>query len=138
MRRTVEGDRLLLKEWIAAFYRETGAGGGDPDAAVDKALTQESRGLYLWEDGVPVSMAGYVAGTPNGVRIGAVYTPPEKRRRGYAGACVAAVSQMLLDQGRRFCFLYTDLANPTSNHIYQEIGYRPVADSAMLRFEDAD
>ncbi|NLT43149.1 MAG: GNAT family N-acetyltransferase, partial [Anaerolineae bacterium] len=51
---------------------------------------------------------------------------------------VAALSQMLLDRGRRFCFLYTDLANPTSNHIYQEIGYHPVADSVMLRFQDAD
>ena len=54
--------------------------------------------------------------------------PPERRRHGYASACVAALSERLLSEGRRFCFLYTDLANPTSNAIYQKIGYQPVCD----------
>jgi predicted GNAT family acetyltransferase len=66
--------------------------------------------------------------------VGPVYTPPEARRHGYASALVAHVSQDLLDGGRRFVFLYTDLANPTSNHIYQEIGYRPVADAYQYTF----
>jgi uncharacterized protein len=57
-----------------------------------------------------------------------VYTPPALCRRGYASACVAALSARLLTEGRRLCFLYTDLANPTSNAIYQKIGYRPVYD----------
>ena len=65
---------------------------------------------------------------------GAVYTPPEHRRRGYGSAVTAAVSQLNLDRGRRFCFLYTDLANPTSNAIYQRIGYEPVCDSRELSF----
>ena len=53
---------------------------------------------------------------------------PEFRGRGYASNCVAALTQKMLDQGRKFCFLYTDLSNPTSNKIYQQIGYRPVCD----------
>jgi predicted GNAT family acetyltransferase len=65
-------------------------------------------------------------------RIGPVYTPPEHRRRGYAGAAVAQVSQLLRDAGARVC-LYTDQANPTSNGIYQAIGYRPVVDQVNLR-----
>jgi predicted GNAT family acetyltransferase len=64
-----------------------------------------------------------------------VYTPPELRRRGYASALVAALSRRLLDEGRRFCFLYTDLANPTSNHIYREIGYEEVCPATSYRFE---
>lgn len=48
----------------------------------------------------------------------------------YASACVAALSQLILDEGKEFCTLFTDLANPTSNHIYQQIGYRPVCDFA--------
>ena len=68
----------------------------------------------------------------NGIRIGAVYTPPELRQRGYASALVAAVSQAELDRGRRWCFLFTDLANPTSNRIYQAIGYRPTRDIQTL------
>ena len=49
-------------------------------------------------------------------------------------ATVAALSQLLLDSGRKFCFLFTDLSNPTSNHIYQAIGYRPVCDVDEYRF----
>ena len=70
----------------------------------------------------------------SGIRIGPVYTPPALRGRGYASACVARLSQDKLDEGRTFCFLYTDLSNPTSNHIYQEIGYEPVCDVADYRF----
>jgi predicted GNAT family acetyltransferase len=69
------------------------------------------------------------------VRIGPVYTPPEARNRGYASALVAAISQAQLDAGRRFCFLFTDLANPTANHIYQAIGYEPVRDVDMWRHD---
>jgi predicted GNAT family acetyltransferase len=85
-------------------------------------------GLVFWEDGETVSFAGYGGLTPNGIRIGPVYTPPELRGRGYGSALTAALTQQLLDGGRRFCFLFTDLANPTSNSIYQRIGYRPVSD----------
>ena len=67
-------------------------------------------------------MAGYGARSPNGIRIGPGYTPSELRTRGYATALVAALSQYLLSSGHRFCFLYTDLANPTSNSIYQRVG----------------
>jgi predicted GNAT family acetyltransferase len=79
-------------------------------------------------------MAGYAGPTPHGIRIGPVYTPPGQRGRGYASACVARLSQDMLDAGRTYCFLYTDLTNPTSNHIYQQIGYEPVCDVAEYRF----
>jgi predicted GNAT family acetyltransferase len=69
------------------------------------------------------------------VRVTLVYTPPSRRGRGYASACVAALSAMLLGGGRRFCYLFTDLANPTSNRIYAKIGYRPVCDVDVYRFE---
>jgi uncharacterized protein len=66
--------------------------------------------------------------TPNTVGIGAVYTPPQFRKRGYASVAVATLSQQLLDSGRRSCFLYTDLSNPTSNAIYARLGYEPLDD----------
>ena len=49
---------------------------------------------------------------------------------------MAQVSREMLAHGRRFCFLYTDMANPTSNAIYQRIGYRLVCGSAMLGIEN--
>jgi len=84
--------------------------------------------------GETVSMAGASGQTPSGIRINWVYTPNHLRGRGYASAIVATLSQKLLEEGRQFCFLYTDLANPTSNSIYQRIGYVPVCDSAQHTF----
>lgn len=136
MRRAVEGDRPLLEAWFGAFYYEAmpGSGSNDVQNVVTRWLGSESRYLALWEGEEVVSMAGATGPTPNGIRIGAVYTPPVQRRRGYASALVAALSQHELDAGRRFCFLFTDLSNPTSNHIYQAIGYEPVVDIAELGF----
>jgi predicted GNAT family acetyltransferase len=138
LRRATEVDRDLLISWISAFNRE--ALGEDDASGVENVVNwffkigADMGGLYLWQDQRPVSMAGYSGPTPNGIRINAVYTPPEHRRRGYASACVAALSQLLLDSGRKFCFLFTDLSNPSSNHIYQVIGYTPVCDVDEYKF----
>ena len=53
-------------------------------------------------------MAAARGPTPHGIRIGFVYTPVEWRGRGYASACVAALSQQQLDQGKSLCFLYSE------------------------------
>jgi predicted GNAT family acetyltransferase len=89
----------------------------------------------LWDDGEPVSLCGYGGRTPHGNRIGPVYTPPELRGRGYGSAVTAHATKEQLDAGRDYCFLYTDLANPTSNKIYMNIGYEFVCDSAEYAFE---
>ncbi|MCC5638265.1 GNAT family N-acetyltransferase [Nostoc sp. CHAB 5844] len=122
-----EDDRELLVNWHEAFSLEA-LGNIETDSKrwVEWVLKQKI--VYLWQDEVPVSIACRSGKTPNGARIGMVYTPPEYRRRGYASACVAALSQTSLNQGNQFCFLFTDLANATSNHIYQEIGYQSVGD----------
>jgi predicted GNAT family acetyltransferase len=137
LRRIDVADRDLVVDWRVDFRRIfSGGGREEAERAFDAYLqaAPEVRGLHLWEaDGRPVSMVGYAGTTPHGVRIGAVYTPPALRGRGYASAAVAALSQWLLDSGRQFCFLHTNLANPTSNHIYQAIGYCPVADATVYR-----
>ncbi len=84
--------------------------------------------MYVWDNGGPVSMAACDGPTPRGIRINFVYTPPEHRACGYAAACVGDLSQLLLDEGRRFCALFTDLANPVSNRLYARLGYRPICD----------
>jgi uncharacterized protein len=122
-----ETDRELLLRWDEAFSLETsGSVESDPKRWVEHTLQQST--AFIWQDKVPVSIACRGGITPNGVEINMVYTPPEYRKKGYASACVAALSQTLLNQGYKYCFLFTDLANPTSNHIYQAIGYQPVND----------
>jgi uncharacterized protein len=137
-------DRELVVRWFYAFSEEAlhegGPGRDRVEEMFDFRLSSPTAGIFLWEDGgVPVSMASWGGRTPNGIRVGPVYTPPELRGRGYATALTAELSQQLLggrlfEGGRRFCFLYTDLANPTSNAIYERIGYRRVCDSLMVSF----
>lgn len=135
MRRIGEQDRALLHDWLRAFMREAVRNEVENvDHWIDERLHATTSGMYIWEDGQPVCMTGYTGPTPHGIRIGPVYTPPELRGRGYASALVADVSQRLLDEGRQFCFLFTDLANPTSNHIYRTIGYEPVVEVAEYGF----
>ena len=135
LREPNQSDDALLREWRAAFSID--AEGMDPDQAREAAALPlpKSRRLLLWEvEGTAVSMAGFAGPTPNGIRVAWVYTPPENRGKGFAGACVAGLSQKLLDDGRKSCFLYTDLANPISNHVYQKIGYEPVTDATVYSF----
>lgn len=132
-----DDDRSTIVEWFQAFVREA-LTNGDASRESAEATTAHwvgSGALWVWDDGGPVAMAGAGGPTPNGIRVSAVYTPPDQRRRGYASSLVAALSQAQLDAGRRFSFLYTDLGNLTSNKIYQAIGYEPVGDVDEYRFE---
>lgn len=131
-------DRDLLRSWAHAFLLET-HGRTHPNEArdvVDAGLRSGTRVFYLWEhEGRSVSMAGVTGPTPHGVRVGPVYTPPADRGHGFASAVTAAASQAQLDQGRKYVYLFTDLNNPTSNKIYQAIGYEPVIDIDQWSFE---
>lgn len=135
IRRADPADRPIVVAWFEAFGREAlpDASPTDMEALVDRRMADD--GVFLWDRGGPVSMTGVGSRTPNGIRIGPVYTPPQHRGHGYASACVAAVSQAQIDAGRHLVCLYTDLANRTSNHIYQEIGFEPVRDVDAWRFE---
>jgi GNAT superfamily N-acetyltransferase len=120
--------------WYAAFEAEAHEpGGSDTAAHIDDRLSYG--GLVMWEDddGRPVSMAGTSRAVAGMVRVSLVYTPPEQRRRGFASAVTAAATRDALQAGIPEILLFTDLGNPTTNRIYQEIGYRPVADRVSLR-----
>lgn len=133
-----ERDRSLLAAWAEAFRAEAlpELPPDDGAAIADRWLRRAGKTIYLWEDadGTTVSLAGAGGLTPHGIRVGPVYTPPAHRGRGYASNIVAATTADQLACGRRFCFLFTDLANPTSNKIYQALGYAPVIDVDQYRF----
>ena len=125
--------RSLMILWTRAFQNEIGESANDTELLVDRGLA--SGQLWLWDlSGETVSMAISREPVHGVVRLSGVYTPPEKRRHGYAAACVHALSKQLRDAGHR-CILYTDLGNPTSNSVYRRIGYRVVAEALRYRFE---
>lgn len=130
-------DRDLLVAWTVAFEQESHAAPGVSIAERVVDLLIAERRAYLWDDDGSACFTG-VSPTVAGVaRVAPVYTPPDRRRRGYASALVAVVSQAVLDAGARRSALFTDLANPTSNHVYSALGYRPVADVTAYAFRPA-
>lgn len=126
-----ESDRDLVIDWMRAFNHEVGM----PALDVAPDVTRiDDRRLFVWEDGSVVSMVGISPAVAGVVRLGPVYTPPEARHRGYATALVAEVSRRALAGGATKCMLFTDLANATSNRIYQAVGYQRSHDAHEYLF----
>ncbi|REB08097.1 GNAT family N-acetyltransferase [Sporosarcina sp. BI001-red] len=134
-----ESDKPLLEKWHLGFIEDTKMPEVTPEQSTEwVARTIERQEIVLWEDnGIPVACAKHARPTQNSITVSFVYTPSEHRRKGYARTLVADFSAELLKQ-YQFCILYTDMLNPTSNKIYQEIGYRKIADSVQLGFEVRD
>ncbi len=128
-------DRELLSRWHQEFGEAVGERPAmNPGEWTDSRLTYG--GITLWEtpDGTPAAMAGVTRRTAGQVRVAPVYTPAALRGRGYGGAATVAVSRAALDAGASDVLLFTDLDNPTSNSLYQRIGYRPVRDYTQYDF----
>ncbi|KZE63792.1 hypothetical protein AWM68_11800 [Fictibacillus phosphorivorans] len=135
LRKATQTDLTFLPQWILEMTEETNQLMTFAEAEEYAKDRVESEFLFIWEeDGRPVSMAAKTRPNIKGVSVNLVYTPRDLRGRGYASACVAMLSKYLLNEGFEFCTLYTDLANPTSNKIYQNIGYQPVSDFIELKF----
>lgn len=148
LRQATAGDLAVVLAWFDAFNADAAEQAGSPDPHPAPIETRESAlhridagEVWLWEtvpddegDGVPVSLTAYNPPSFGVARVGPVYTPKTHRGHGYASITVAEVSRMLLEAGHRVC-LFTDQANPTSNALYERLGYRPVVDMANLRIE---
>jgi uncharacterized protein len=130
LRRAEAGDSELLLEWMHGFGDDTGERHMQEEVLTRRVSAGQ---FWLWEDDGACSVAAHTAPVGGVTRIQAVYTPPALRCRGYAGACVAALSARLQNAGHR-CILYTDLANPVSNKLYRRIGYRAAIECLRYRF----
>ncbi|MBT2443123.1 GNAT family N-acetyltransferase [Streptomyces sp. ISL-36] len=121
--------------WMENFARDIGESDDDVDYTPNIEARVADRRLHFWETGDgPVSMASISPIVAGQARVSPVYTPYEARGRGYAGAVTSAVSRATLDAGAQQVLLFTDLANPTSNALYQRLGYRPVTDHVGVHF----
>jgi uncharacterized protein len=135
LRNATSADLNYLSRWVLEMTGEVNQLMTYAEAEEYAMERTKNKFLFIWEDdGQPVSMASKTRPNIRGVSINLVYTPKNLRGKGYASACVAALSEHLLQEGFEFCTLFTDLANPTSNKIYQNIGYEPVCDYIELKF----
>jgi predicted GNAT family acetyltransferase len=136
-RHATDDDVPLLAQWRRAFTVEAVGPDREPDKhelIVRHAMRVGDAQMVWVIDGRVVAWAGATAPFEGMTRVGPVYTPPEFRGGGYGCAVTAAASGWALDAGAQHVVLFTDLGNPTSNSIYQRIGYRPVYDSTELEF----
>ena len=133
-RKANKADFQLLSNWMPAFHMEALNEPLPPEEINHLKERIHSQSVYVWVTKEIVSVAMKTRETPNGATIGFVYTPTELRGKGYAKAVVASLSQHLLDNGFQFCALYTNLANITSNFIYQKIGFVPIIEAVDIRF----
>ena len=130
LRIATENDLGLIEQWTLAFGQEALH---EEDSAIARRRAEmrvRAGDVYIWHtpDKRIVSMVAKARPLTHVISVTMVYTPPEYRGMGYASNCVAALSQLLLEEGWQYCSLFTDLSNPISNSIYQKMGYRPVCD----------
>ncbi|HGH7173559.1 TPA: GNAT family N-acetyltransferase [Bacillus wiedmannii] len=135
--REIGSDELpLIEQWIYQFCEDVRLPTTKEEAKQTAHTLITNRRLFGLEvDGKLVSVAAKTRPTTKNITVNFVYTPKESRKKGYASSCVAALSQRMLDEGYKTTTLYTDLANPTSNKIYQEIGYEKIAESVLIFLE---
>jgi uncharacterized protein len=133
--RTADADDMqLVQRWAIAFADDVDEPTPDAEMVADRVTRGQ---MVLWEaDGEAVCLSGLTPPAAGVVRVGPVYTPPERRRHGYAAACVGAQSQVAVDEGL-ICALYTDLSNATSNSVYRALGYRVIAEITRYAFDDS-
>jgi len=132
LRRAEVSEREEIIHWWAAFETETGLPSGEVAAAVDLAISAGR--LFVWDDDGVRCVARATRPLGGISRVGAVFTPPEWRRRGYAAACVGALCEWLRREEHANSVLYAQLANPTSNAIYRRLGFEAVSDMLVYRF----
>jgi hypothetical protein len=131
-----DGDHDLLARWVQHFFED--AFGQTRDGVGEEFVDgsdREGHRFVLWDvDGTPVSMAMLRVPAAGVSRIGPVFTPRDQRANGYGAAVTAAAAQLAHTSGTPDVVLFADLANPTSNGVYQRIGFEGVDDSVRIDF----
>lgn len=136
VRQASEKDMHFLPYWLTEMHYDFRGKALPLAQQIEEAtvLLQQENLFLLTDEGMPVCMAGFARETPNGYSVNRVYTPPGFRGRGYASYLVAALHKIARNRGKAFTTLFTNLANPVANHVYQKIGYQAVTDYTEIRF----
>jgi predicted GNAT family acetyltransferase len=137
LRLACEEDRELIARWSLGFNIDCFGEEGRTYPLIDADAAIKLGRLSIWDDNGPVCMVGKTRPTEKGMSIGPVYTPPERRGKGYATATTAAVCRGILADGKEFCVLYADRDNPASNAAYLKVGFRIIGDSVTYTFKKA-
>ncbi|MCR8644229.1 GNAT family N-acetyltransferase [Paenibacillus sp. N1-5-1-14] len=135
LRKAAEQDIDVVAKFLVEYAEEAhGLSVNLEDQIPVAERTIHAGNLYLWivEEQV-VSMANIAHRSPRHGRINSVFTPKSQRKRGYASAITAEICSILREE-QFIPVLYADLSNPTSNKIYQDIGFVVSGKIADVRF----
>ena len=128
------GDWPLIGQWAPLYVRATGAA-GDVLKFLERRLA--TRSLFIWDHDGPKAMVSISGYTPKGLRVSAVFTPADHRRRGYASNAVATISQRALDGGRNHCVLFAESHHTDTLRVYRNLGYRPSHSTVVIELSSA-
>jgi uncharacterized protein len=135
LRRATAADLATVTDWVGRFQDDIGEPAPEAHVRYEAERLVAERELWCWDDDGLVAITSATPVHEGVARVRHVYTPPERRRRGYAAACAAGVTDACLAGGAASCVLFTQLTNPTSNTVYARLGYRPIAEILAYRFE---
>jgi predicted GNAT family acetyltransferase len=128
MRLAVRADADQIIEWMEAANIENKATILNEVSHLAVLDEIAAGNIYVWEDGLKVSMITRTLPTRHGSAISLLYTPPPLRNRGYATALVNAVCAQLFQEGFAYCTLSLDPQNEAAAHIFQRLGFTLVCD----------
>lgn len=141
LHQATEQDRGICQEFLEGFVSECFPEETDIKSRakeiLDRNLTVKKLFLLKNSKDEPVSMAANVRESRNAATISLVYTPKDLRAHGYGSKVTALISKYFIDNGKKKCNLFTDLSNPTSNSIYQKIGYKKIGESIHLVLKES-
>lgn len=127
----------IIFSFIKGFLNECFSNDIHTDENIDKLCKRniENKAIYLLKNkkGDIVSMAANSRRTTNGGTISLVFTPPEFRGQGLGSSVTAKVAKLIL-KDKKFANLFTDMSNPTSNSIYQKIGFKMIGENIHYDF----
>jgi GNAT superfamily N-acetyltransferase len=129
--------RPKLTEWMVDYHINTL--GMTPDAAAaavpDRISREmaENRRVILMDGDTPVAATAFNAALPHIVQIGAVYTPPALRGKGYARRAVALHLEQARTTGVRRATLFASAQNAIA--AYTAVGFRQIGEWVLAIFK---
>jgi ribosomal protein S18 acetylase RimI-like enzyme len=128
-RKATPGDFDVFRDWTLAFIREAVPSDPLPEDAALKETLNRGRHWFWIVDNEPVSMAAIARRTKKAASINSVFTPPDRRGNGFAGAITATVARAIFAEGRPAACLYVDRSNPASSRCYAKLGFQPYCEN---------
>jgi GNAT superfamily N-acetyltransferase len=117
-----KSDEELVRAWGQLYDLEKPAFTSIEEFLVRKLTRKE---LFMWVHNDTKSIVTLSGKTKRGVRISALYTPPEFRGQGFATSAISTLVGKAIANGASFVTLHAQHGDAVEN-FYTKIGFKPI------------